>query len=240
MSIIPQYLNDNRNWLNQQWDTIIGTISKFSLDELKGNPKFSGRIDPVTFEQFKKDDVSRIIIGGHRFNPDTIKKLLNTLSENPDSMAPHTTENDITLDEFIRFTVSPVAATDSDSIDDLTKIRLRIRLPPPLQERLLTQPELNWYFSGQWYQYNLVPLLGLTNPVNRQPFTIIELVYLYKVFFEPKHTRKGNQWKGGKINVKILHRSKLPKRRFNSNTSKRTRRRLSSKRAKRYTRHRRR
>lgn len=214
----PKYLIDSINNLNQQWNRIVNLY-------IESNPsvKYKSRTDPVSWGGLRREGT--ISLGGRSYNPSTVIDLLNTLSRNPDSMAPPVGERGVSRDDFIRSTIEPIAARNVGDVDQL-HIKLYI-YDDSQNTRLLNQAELNWFFTGSWDQYNQTPARGLRNPMTEDtPLSISDLNNLYNLFFSPTQTRSGKPY-GGKDGGKTIKRKKIIRksqsRRRRSTSSKRTR-----------------
>lgn len=221
----PDYLKRSIGWLNSQWKAIIENWDKI----LHGKPDegltqaISSKIDAVSLEGLKRQ--GRILLGNHQYNASTILGLLKKLSEKPDSVSPSVGESGVSLDEFIKSTITPVAATQPDD-QDLTRIKLFINDDEDVT-RLLNQAEINWFFTGHYDPANQEPIMGLQDP-QRAPVTVSELIHIYNVFFKPSQTRSGRGY--GMDGNGMDGGGKTIKRRKAQRVTKMTHRRFSSKR----------
>jgi len=236
----PDYLNRNIDWLNSQWNTQVD----FWVDTLHKNPEYclsqaiSSNIDAVSLEPLKTEGI--IVLGNHKYNASTIIELLRQLSEKPDSVSPPVGETGVSLDDFIKSTITPVAPTDLN-YPDPTHIKLYIDDGQGRGTRLLNQAEINWFFTGHYDPANQRPIMGLQDP-QRGNVGLHELIYIYNVFFKPRQIRSGISYGmniGGKTIkrrkaqrvTKMTHRRFSSKRRRTATTkSKRTHRRLRTRR----------
>ncbi len=213
MNDVPQYLEDHKNWLFQQWHAKVEQWKQDS--EALPKPKFSSRIDAVSFEGLKREGT--IQLGGHIYNPSTIIELLNTLSRDG-GVSPSVGERGVSLDDFIRSTIRP------------TPESIVLYIMDGEDARRLNQVELNWFFSGLYDPSRLTPIEGLKDP-QRAPISVPELIHLYNVFFKPSQTRKCTQFgvmPGGKTikrNKAQLANKKYRSRRHPASTKRRTKRR---------------
>ena len=226
----PDYLNRNIDWLNSQWKAIIENWvqtlhenSEYGLSEA-----ISSKIDAVSLEGLKRQ--GRILLGNHQYNASTILGLLKQLSEEPDSVSPPVGETCVSLDDFIKSTITTVAATQPND-QDPTHIKLFITDDQPVT-RLLNQAEINWFFTGHYNPANQQPIMGLQDP-QRGPVTVSELIHIYNVFFKPSQTRSGRGYGMGGGGKTIKRRkaqrvTKMSRRRF---LSKRTTQSLNRRRA---------
>jgi len=234
----PDYLNRNIGWLNSQWN---GQVA-FWVNKLHENPDeafsqaISSNIDVVSLERLKTEGT--IELGNHKYNASTILGLLKQLSEKS-GVSPPVGETGVSLDDFIKSIIIPVAATQSND-QDPTHIKLYIH-DDQGDTRLLDQAEINWFFTGHYDPDNKQPIMGLEDPL-RGNVRVPELINIYNVFFKPSQTRSGKIFslkRGGKTIkrrkaqrvTKMTHRRFSSKRRRTATTkSKRTHRRLRTRR----------
>lgn len=226
----PDYLNRNIGWLNTQWNSRVGlwVQTLHEKPEYVSSKAIPSKIDAVSLEGLKRQ--GRILLGNHQYNSSTIEELLRRLSENPDSVSPPVGETGVSLDDFIRSTITPVAATDPDD-KEKTHIKLFI-IDDQGNNRLLNQAEINWFFTGHYNPANQQPIMGLQDP-QRGPVTVSELIHIYNVFFKPSQTRSGRGYgmdgSGKTIKRRKAQRvTKMSHRRF---LSKRTTQSLNRRRA---------
>jgi hypothetical protein len=216
MSQVPSYLEDNIDWLIQQWNA---KVAQWKIDAMKQpQTQFHSKIDAVSLEGLKREGT--IQLGSHTYNPKTVIDLLNTLSS-VQGVSPPVGETGVSLDDFIRSTIRP----------DPTKIPLFIN--DGQQERQLNQAELNWFFSGSYEPGNNIPIEGLKDP-QRAQISVPELIHLYNVFFKPSQTRSGKPF-GVSDGGKTIKRKKAQRANKKSRSTRRTRHHRPS--AKRTTRH---
>jgi hypothetical protein len=226
----PHYLTSNIGSLTQQWNTIVTEWNNNVTRHPELNPAdvYPSKIDPVSLGGLKRE--GRIALGGHQYNPSTIINLLQSLSEQPDSISPPVGELGVSLDDFIHSTITPIAAS-SPRDEDETHIKLYIYDGTAV--RLLNQAELNWFFTGSYYPGNIQPIRGLTDP-QRGLVSIAELIRIYNFFYKPSQTRSGRVFgsaRGGKtikrkkvLRVNKMSRQRSSKRGSIKSTTRRTRR----------------
>ena len=234
---VPEYLNKNIDSLIRQWSEKVG----FWDQRLHGKPDegFSqairSKIDAVSLEGLKNEGI--IILGKHQYNASTIITLLNQLSTKPDSFSPHVGETGVSLNEFITTTITPVAATGPHD-ENIEHIKLYVT-DDGGHPRLMTQAEINWFFTGRYIPDNQKPIMGLVDP-QRGVVTVPELIHIYNAFFKPKHTRSGNPFSNGGKTIKRRKAQRVTKmshRRFSSKrTTRSSNRRLRTQRRRRATR----
>ena len=218
MSQVPQYLLNNIDWLNRQWNS---KVNQWQIDAIKQpQTQFHSKIDPVSLEGLKREGT--IQLGSHTYNPKTVIDLLNMLSR-VQGVSPPVGETGVSLDDFIRSTIRPDPNSIKLYINDETE-----------QQRPLNQVELNWFFSGSYEPGNNRPIEGLNDP-QRAPISVPELIHLYNVFFKPSQTRSGRSF-GGESGGKTIKRKKAQRANKKSHTrrrhsSTRTRRRHRTKRS---------
>ena len=194
MNQAPQYLTDSLPSLNQQWSGIVNVYIS-SIPSVR----YSSRIDPVSLEGLRREGT--ISVGGRSYNPSTVIQLLNTLSQNHNSMAPPVGETGVSLYDFIRSTIQPIAATN---MADGDPSHIKLYIDDNQNIRLLNQVELNWFFTGSLDQYTQTPVIGLKDPMTNVPLSISDLYNLYNLFFSPAQTRSGKSYvdKGGGKTIK--------------------------------------
>lgn len=140
---VPDYLNRNIIWLNLQWNKHVELWDQ-TLHDKPGyglSEAISSKIDAVSLEGLKRQ--GRILLGNHQYNASTIPKLLKELSEKPNSVSPPVGETGVSLDDFIRSTITPVAATGPDD-NNKEHIRLYVTDDQGVT-RLLNQAEINCF-----------------------------------------------------------------------------------------------
>ena len=181
MSQVPQYLENNIDWLTLQWKTKVDQWKKDAMKQPQS--QFHSKIDAVSLEPLKREGT--IQLGGHSYNPSTVIELLKGLSQG--GVSPQVGETNVSLDDFIRSTIIP------DQVSDPSLI---LYVHDGTVVRPLTQAELNWFFSGSYDPSNHRPIEGLRDP-QRAPISVPELIYLYNVFFKSSETRSGKSFMGG-------------------------------------------
>ncbi len=182
MSQVPQYLLNNINWLTLQWNTKVNQWKEEAMEQPQ--PQFRSKIDAVSLEPLKREGT--IQLGGHTYNPSTVIRLLNRLSQ-AGGVSPQVGETNVSLDDFIRSTIIPDPVRDPSLI---------LFVNDGTRARPLNQAELNWFFSGSYDPSNDRPIEGLRDP-QRAPISVPELIYLYNVFFKSSETRSGKSFMGG-------------------------------------------
>lgn len=239
MNPAPQYLTDSLPSLNQQWNALV----KYYENKLQPSRIYMNEgKDPV----FTDDRLHReltVVIGRRGYNRDTVIGMLNALSSEPCSASPPVGETGISLDEFIRSTITPVAPAGECDMDPL---HIKLYVQDGRSQRLLTQVELNWFFTGSYNEYETNSVIGLLDPVAKVPVSISDLINLYNLFYRHRQTRSGlplkdtdfvSHLEGGKTikrnNSHRASRSSYKVRTRTSHTTRRSRRR-SSKRSTRY------
>lgn len=181
MSQVPQYLVNNIDWLTLQWNTKVDQWKKDAMKQPQS--QFHSKIDAVSLEPLKREGT--IQLGGHTYNPSTVIRLLNRLSEG--GVSPQVGETNVSLDDFIRSTIIP---------DPVRYPSLILYVHDGTHARPLNQAELNWFFSGSYDPSNHIPIEGLRDP-QRAPISVPELIYLYNVFFKSSETRSGKSFMAG-------------------------------------------
>jgi hypothetical protein len=192
MNQVPEYLRNNILNLNEQWTRIVNLYNR-----LNPSVHYKSRRDPVSLEGLHREGT--ISVGGRSYNPSTVIQLLNTLSQNQDSVAPSVGETGVSLDDFIRSTIQPIAAID---MADGDPSHIKLYIDDGQNIRLLNQPELNWFFTGSWDQHNQTPVIGLKNPTTNGPLSISDLNNLYNLFFKANQTRSGAEYGRGGMTIK--------------------------------------
>jgi hypothetical protein len=185
---VPQYLTNSLPSLNEQWNALV------KYYENRPQPsriyKNKGK-DPVFTDEILHRELS-VVIGRRGYNRDTVIGLLNALSSEPRSASPPVGETGISLDEFIRSTITPVAPAGECDMDPL---HIKLYVHDGKLQRLLTQVELNWFFTGTYNEYETNSVTGLLDPVAKVPVSISDLINLYNLFYRHRQTRSGLQLK---------------------------------------------
>jgi hypothetical protein len=231
MNPVPQYLTNSLPSLNEQWNALV------KYYENRPQPsriyKNKGK-DPVFTDDILHRELS-VVIGRRGYNRETVIGLLNALSDKQCSASPPVGETGISLDEFIRSTITPVAPEGECDMDPL---HIKLYVQDGKLQRLLTQVELNWFFTGTYNEYETNSVIGLIDPVAKVPVSISDLINLYNLFYRHRQTRSGLQLKdtdfdsrlgGGKPTKRNnSHRASRSSRRVRPRTSRTIRRRRRS------------
>ena len=213
---VPDYLNRNRDGLNKQWNAILQgwntIVSEHPTESLLH--AIPDKIDAITQGGLKREGI--FTLGGHQYNSSSISDVLKRIQLVPGS--------NVSLEHFIKLTITPVAATGPDDTD-IYHIKLYVTNDNG-NTLLLNQAEINWFFTNVYNPHNLEPIMGLLPDPQGAVVTVRELIYIYNAFFKPKHTRSGNTFSIG---------GKTIKRRKAQRVTKMSHRRFSSKRTTRYS-----